>query len=215
MKGFRKPGLLQRIIYWIASRGNRVIFGSIWRLEVAGAENIPRTGAVILASNHISLADPPLIGGCVLSRSIYFFAKEELFRVPILGWFIRQVNAFPVKRFGHDVGAFKRARILLQNGQVVVLFPEGRRSKNGEIGRAKPGVGMLAIKMGVPVVPVCVFNTNKLLQLRKLKVSFGKPMVVPKVENERDQYQDFSDRVMSAIADMKSKMYNEFSSKND
>ena len=205
MRGFKGQKFYQKILYWIGRNGPRVAFQMIWRLEIRGEENIPKTGGVLLASNHVSLADPPLIGACA-PRTLYFFAKEELFRIPVLGWFIRQVNAFPVKRYEHDVGAFKRAQTLLQYGQAVVLFPEGRRSKTGDLGKAKPGIGMLAYKAKVPVVPVCVLNSNHLKRLKPLKVWFGKPIHPDPAENEKECYQEFSDSVLGAIADLRIKM---------
>src|SRR5205823_6089098 len=145
-----------------------------WRLEIKGAENIPSEGAVLIASNHLSNADPPLIGSSI-KRPIHYFAKEELFHIPILGWLIAQVNAFPVKRLEHDVRAFKKAYSLLKSGEALLLFPEGTRSKTGELGKAKPGVGMLACKTQAPVIPAAIANSNRLSKLKPLKVHFGKP----------------------------------------
>ncbi|MBI2915703.1 MAG: 1-acyl-sn-glycerol-3-phosphate acyltransferase [Elusimicrobia bacterium] len=207
MKEFKKPLWYQKILYRLVCLFVRILGILIWRMEVSGTENVPLQGGALLASNHSSLADPPLLGSSA-PRSIYFFAKEELFQVPLLGWLIRQLNAFPVKRFEHDVGAFKRAQFLLKSGQAVVLFPEGRRSKTGEIGKAKPGVGMLAYKAGVPVVPVYILHSNCLKEFRKIRVHYGKPLYPPPSETPKDQYQPFSDAVLEAVAALKSKMYN-------
>jgi 1-acyl-sn-glycerol-3-phosphate acyltransferase len=207
LREFHKPRLHQKFIYRIGRGAYKLAFKLILRVRIIGEENIPESGGVLLASNHASLADPPLVATSI-RRPIHFFAKEELFRIPIFGWLIRQVNAFPVKRYEHDVGAFKRAQTLLENGQIVLLFPEGGRSASGALGRAKPGVGMLAYKTGAPVVPVYLDNSNQLAQFKKISVSFGKPMLPPQVMGEKEFYQSFSDRVMDAIADLKSKMYN-------
>ena len=184
---------------------SRLLFVAFGRVAIFGAENVPAHGGVILASNHLSNADPNLVGSSIL-RPIFYFAKEELFRQPILGWVLTQVNAFPVKRKEHDVGAFKKAQSLLAAGHGVLLFPEGRRSKTGELGRAKAGVGMLAYKAGVPVVPVCVVNSHRLFRFKKLKVAFGKPLHPKKDPQGRQSYQAFSDEIMAAIADLKLKM---------
>src|SRR3989338_6890538 len=143
MKGLEPRRFSQKIIYWISHTFSRIFFMTFGRLDLQGTENIPETGAAIFASNHLSNFDPNLVGSCV-KRPIYYFAKEELFRVPLLGWILAQVNAFPVKRQEHDVGAFKHAHKVLAANQAVLLFPEGHRSKTGELGKAKAGVGMLA-----------------------------------------------------------------------
>jgi len=208
VSAFVPPRLHQKFLYLLIRGIYREAFRWIWRLEVTGRENVPGTGAVILASNHLSLADPPLVGSSI-RRMIHYFAKEELFRYPVFGWIIRQVNAFPVKRAEHDVGAFKRAQTLLKHGQAVVLFPEGRRSRTGEIGRAKPGVGMLAYKTKAPVVPVCIRNSDRLREFRKLRVSFGSPMFAPPAKDEKEAYQAFSDEVLARVAELDAKMYND------
>ena len=194
-------------MYWLSQTLSHALLTMFGRLEIIGAENVPEEGGVLLASNHLSNIDPPLIGSSI-RRPIHYFAKEELFRIPVLGWWIAHINAFPVRRGEHDIGAFKKARSLLAAGEGVLLFPEGHRSKTGELGAARPGAAMLAIKAGVPVVPVCIVNSHRLLQFEKLKVAFGKPMR-PKGE---PSYEDFSAEIMAAIAGLRSKMYNDGSS---
>lgn len=208
MKPFETPQLHQRFLYWISSGACRVISRLLWRAEVSGLENVPSQGGVLIAPNHISLADPPLVG-CFVSRPIHFFAKEELFRVPLFGWYIRQLNAFPVKRFEHDVGAFKKAQTLLKQGEGVLVFPEGRRSKTGDLGKAKAGVGMLAYKAQVPAVPVCVENSNCLKHFKKIRIVYGQPVYPKKNLESKEDYQNFSDAVVHAIAELKRKMYND------
>lgn len=204
MKDFSPPTLFQRTMYWIGRNLFRVAFQLIWRLEISGEENVPKSGGVIVAANHLSYADPPLAGACC-PRPLFFFAKIELFANPFFAWLIRQVNAFPVKRYEHDISAFKTAQRLLRHGQALLLFPEGRRSKTGELGKAKAGVGMLAYKTKVPVVPLCIVNSNRLKEFKKLKVAFGKPLV-PQPSEDKEIYQKFSDQVLAAIANLKSKM---------
>ncbi len=162
-------------------------------------------GGVLFASNHLANVDPPLVG-CWMSRSIFYFAKEELFRIPVLGWFITQVNAFPVRRFDHDIGAFKKACGILAAGEGLLLFPEGRRSKTGELGAPKAGIALLAYKARVPVIPVCIQNTDKLQQFKRISLAFGKPIHPRSGAPEKGEYERFSAEIMAAIADLKSKM---------
>ncbi len=204
-KAYVPPKPWQQAFYSFAQFLIFLYFKIFWRTEVTGLENVPKTGGVLLAANHQSFADPPLVG-CFLDRAIFYFAKEELFNVPVLGWIIRQVNAFPVKRFEHDIGAFKHAQHLLQSGQIVLVFPEGRRNKTGLVGKAKSGVGMLAYKAKVPVVPVCVWNTNKMMRFKKIRVQYLAPIYPKPVDDEKAEYQIFADRVMRLVADTKIKM---------
>ncbi len=204
-KAYEPPQPWQKVFYVVVKTLIGAYFKLFWRAEIIGMEKIPKTGGLLLASNHQSFADPPLVG-CFLDRAIYYFAKEELFKYPVLGWIIRNVNAFPVKRFEHDIGAFKRAQHLLENGQIVLVFPEGRRNRSGLVGKAKSGVGMLAYKAKVPVVPVCVWNTNKMWSFSKIRVEYLDPIYPKSVVDEKAQYQIFSDRVMRSVADSKIKM---------
>lgn len=193
-----RPRLLGRALYWTGHSLFKIFFRAVWGLKVTGAEHVPLDGAVIFAANHASLADPPLVA-CSIPRMIHFMAKQELFDIPLFGWVIRQVNAFPIRRVERDVGAFKTAQRILSSGGALIVFPEGHRQKDGVLGRAKPGVGMLAVKANCRVVPVYVHNTHRFTSLARTRVSFGPPM---SPEGETD-YQKFSERVMSAIARLK------------
>ncbi|HOW27076.1 MAG TPA: lysophospholipid acyltransferase family protein [Elusimicrobiota bacterium] len=190
--------LHQRILFRSGQFLFRTAFRLVWRLRVRGLENVPMEGGLIVASNHVSYADPPLVG-CMIRRMIYFFAKQELFEVPVFGWLIRQVNAFPVNRMEHDISAFKNAQRLLQAGGGLIMFPEGHRQKTGKLGRAKPGIGMLAKKSGVQVLPVYVHNTGRLTTFQPVWLCFGTPITV----REDEEYQDFSNRVLDEIRKLK------------
>ncbi|MGQ0645514.1 MAG: lysophospholipid acyltransferase family protein [Elusimicrobiota bacterium] len=193
-----RPPLFNRCLYRFAWVSLRTAFTVAWRLKIVGSENIPPGGPVIFASNHVSLADPPVVG-CSVPRPIRFMAKQELFEIPVLGWIIRHVNAFPVRRVERDVSAFKTAQRILAAGEAMILFPEGTRQKNGVLGAPKPGVGMLAAKTGSPVVPVYAHNTGRLSRFKPLAVCFGPPLS----PREGEDYGDFSRRVMAAIAELK------------
>jgi 1-acyl-sn-glycerol-3-phosphate acyltransferase len=173
-------------------------FGVLWRRRVIGVENVPAQGGVILAANHASNMDPPVVGSSI-SRRVFFMAKQELFATPAFGWFIKQLNAFPIRRVERDMGAFRMAQRILTSGESLILFPEGTRQRGGTLGKARPGVGMLALKARCPVVPVYVHNSHLAGRLAPLTVVFGAP--IPP-EGGQD-YQAFSDKVMAAIARLK------------
>ena len=129
-----------------------------FRLRRRGIEHIPE-GGVILASNHRSFLDPFVIG-CCLRRPIYFVAKQELFKNPLLGWFLNCLGAFPIKRGESDEESMDTALALLERGQAVVIFPEGTRIRTGSLGSPKRGVGRIALQSGKPVVPIAVTNSE-------------------------------------------------------
>ncbi len=191
-------GPLGPLCYTVSRAVCALAYKTIWRRDVIGVENVPREGGLILASNHASFVDPPLVGSAV-PRRVYFMAKQELFETPGFGWFIKQLNAFPIRRVERDLGAFRMAQKILTAGECLILFPEGTRQRGGRLGRARPGVGMLAVKTNSPVVPVYVHNSEKTGSLAKLAVVFGAPLF-PAPETD---YQEFSNQVMAAIARLK------------
>jgi 1-acyl-sn-glycerol-3-phosphate acyltransferase len=161
-----------------------VLRGLAPRWCVTGRGHVPARGGVLLAPNHISDIDPPVVN-LSLFRPLWFMAKSELFDIKILGPLIRFSQAFPVERGGADRAALRRAAQLLQNDQAVVVFPEGRLSQNGELQPLLPGVTMLALHAGVPIIPVGISGSNKVLpfseivprpSLEPLRVHFGKPL---------------------------------------
>jgi 1-acyl-sn-glycerol-3-phosphate acyltransferase len=176
----------------------RVAFSTVWRRRVLGREHIPPRGALLFAANHASFADPPLVGSSV-SRPLYFMAKEELFQVPLFGWLIRHVNAFPIRRKEGDVGAFRTAQRILAAGGAMIMFPEGRRQKGGVFGKPKAGLGLLAVKTGTPVVPAYVHNTHHLWRFPRLTVVFGAPLIAGPGETA----EIFSQRIMDTIRHLK------------
>ncbi len=189
-------------LYFLGKHISGSLFDILWRRRVRGMEHIPPPGqAVIFAANHRSLADPNLVGSAV-PYPIHYFAKEELFHIPLVGWYIRRVNAFPVKRVEHDVGAFKTAQRVLRNGEGLLLFPEGgRRLDPSRQWQVKPGVGMLACKTGAWVVPVYVKNSENFTRFGRIEVIFGPPLRPP-ADYTRDTYQSFSQQVMDKIREL-------------
>src|ERR687894_229385 len=156
-----------------------------FRLRRLGREHIP-DGGVVLAANHRSFLDPFAIGYC-LPRPVYFVAKQELFRNPILGWFLNCMGAFPIRRGESDEESMETALQLLDRGDAVVIFPEGTRIRAGSLGRPKRGVGRLALQSGAPVVPVAITGseharTGWLIRPVKVHVRCGPPLTFPRVE---------------------------------
>jgi 1-acyl-sn-glycerol-3-phosphate acyltransferase len=183
--------------------------GRVWlRLSAVGAERVPRDGALLLASNHSSLLDPPLIG-CVLPRELDYLAKTELFRIPGLGGLIARLNAHPVDRSGSDSAALRLALRLLGAGRAVLVFPEGTRGAEGRLGPAHAGAGMLAALSGAPVLPVYIQGSGRALPRGaavprpvRVTVRFGAPIRFAR-ERGRSRYQEVSDEIMAAIGRLK------------
>lgn len=175
------------------------------RLKLSGSDEIPKEGGVIIASNHIDAVDPFLLGSTV-PRELWFMAKKELFEVPIQGQLIRRVNAFPVDRFGFDIEVIKKSISFLKEGKALIMFPEGTRSKDGIIKEGKIGVGMLARKAGVPIVPAYIENTNKsfcnFLKGKRMITRFGAPIEAEWINsrpNNKAGYKEISDLLMERI----------------
>jgi 1-acyl-sn-glycerol-3-phosphate acyltransferase len=145
--------------------GARTIARSITRVRVEGAiDEIPSEGPVILAANHISNADAVIIGAWLtkkLGRRIHWLGKKEMFDWPILGWVFRNGGVHPVDRGGADVDAFRTAERVLDEGHVLMIFPEGTRSPTGELQKPKDGLAVLALRSGAPIVPIGIADTDR------------------------------------------------------
>jgi 1-acyl-sn-glycerol-3-phosphate acyltransferase len=143
----------------------RVIASCVTRVRTEGAiEAIPREGAVILASNHVSNADAVIIGAWLtprLGRRIHWLGKREMFEWPVVGWMARNGGVVPVDRGGADAEAFRLAQKVLAAGEVLMVFPEGTRSPTGELQRPKDGLAMLALRTNATIVPIGVSNTDR------------------------------------------------------
>lgn len=203
LDAYRRVNPLYSPFLYAVGRGFcNLIFPTIWRRRVLGRENIPPSGTpVIFAANHRSLSDPNM-SGSIVPYPIFFFTKAELFDIPVVGWYIRRVNSFPVKRKLHDVGAFRMALRVLENGGALLLFPEGgRRLDPARQWKAKAGVGTLACMTGAMIVPVGVINSERFSKFGRVTVRFGKPMYPPK-DGGREHYQELSDQVMQRIKEL-------------
>src|SRR5215213_9965029 len=173
-------------VYWPLRAVLKPAILLYFRLRRLGREHIP-SGGVILAANHRSFLDPFAIG-CCLPRPIYFVAKRELFRNPIVGWFLNCMGAFPVRRGESDDESVETALALLERGQAVVIFPEGTRIRAGSLAKPKRGVGRLALQSGAPVVPIAIAGSEHARDGWKIKpvrvhVRFGPALTYPRVEH--------------------------------
>lgn len=174
------------------------VFGTIWRMRVYGADNVPKTGPLIIACNHVSYFDPPVLG-TTSPRRISYMAKEELFRIPVLGPAIRAVGAYPVDRSGSATSAIKRSVEVLRAGGVIGIFPEGGRNLSGSE-QAREGVALLASLGKAPVVPARLVGTGEAKRLQQFRVYFGRPLSLPPDRKAtRDEMANFTDQVMRAI----------------
>lgn len=179
-----------------------------FRLRTYGQDNLIEDGPAILASNHASYLDPPLVGiSC--RKDVYFLARKSLFERPVIGPLLAQLNTVPVDRDRGDVAAIRAMIKLLKSGNRVLVFPEGTRSKDGNLQPARAGVGLLIAKSLAPVVPVRVFGSFAALprsggiRFVPISVVIGKPLFFTKQDlgdDERAAYQVLSNRVMAAIA---------------
>jgi 1-acyl-sn-glycerol-3-phosphate acyltransferase len=195
-------------IYRLGYTISKVVAKLGFRLRIYGRENLIEDGPAILASNHASYLDPPLVGvSC--RKDVYFLARKSLFERPVIGPLIAQLNTIPVDRDRGDVGAVRAMIKLLKSGNRVLVFPEGTRSKDGNLQPARAGVGLLIAKSLAPVVPVRVFGSYAALprsggiRFVPITVVIGKPLFFTKQDlgtDERAAYQVLSDRVMAAIA---------------
>ena len=150
--------------------------GRVWNRD-----RLPQAGGVILAANHVSFLDPPLLGAAC-RREAFYMARDTLFRNPLAGWLLRSWNCVPIKREGGDIAALRTALRMLADGKAVLMFPEGTRSKDGNLQEGRAGIGMIVVKSKVPIVPMRIFGTDHALprgaslpRPAKLTIRFGEP----------------------------------------
>lgn len=179
------------------------------RFKLVGRENIPRYGPLLVVANHLSLADPPLIGVSV-NRKMMFMAKEELFRSALPAYVMRGYGAFPVRRSGMNREAMRRARDLFEQGIALAIFPEGRRSLARQLESAFSGAAMIAVRNCVPVLPVGIYGTEKIkgltwwLRRPRVTVNIGHPFMLPAVNGKvtRAELAQFTHSIMEHIAEL-------------
>ncbi|MCP4706789.1 MAG: 1-acyl-sn-glycerol-3-phosphate acyltransferase [candidate division Zixibacteria bacterium] len=194
--------LIGWIISWVAAR-------LIFRMKVHYKDNIPGKGAFILASNHISMADPQFVGS-VVTREIHFLAKKELFNNRFFASILTKLNTHPVNRTGFDKKVMETAAGILRAGEPILMFPEGTRGKNGKLKSARPGIGKIARTAKIPVVPAYVSGTDKLLACffgkEKLNLYIGSSITIENIESYTDDkngYRELANETMKRIKDLK------------
>jgi 1-acyl-sn-glycerol-3-phosphate acyltransferase len=170
----------------------------LWRTRVYGAKNVPRHGALIVACNHVSYLDPPLMAS-FCPRRVSYMAKRELFEMPVLGPIIRGLGAYAVDRQGSATAAIRRSLQVLEAGGAVGIFPEGTRNPHGTV-QPQTGVALLASLAKAPVVPACVAGTGRAAHLHRVEVAFGTPLSLdPGRKATREDLAKFTGEIMTAI----------------
>ncbi len=179
------------------------------RCNVRGKENVPRQGAVLIVANHMNLVDPPMLG-VSFGRTVIFMAKKELFYSKVIAYFIRDFGAFPVHRGQLDRKALRQANQLLDQGQALVMFPEGMRSHNAQLRPAFPGSALIALRRSVPILPVGITGTEKIkgvswiLRRPRITVNIGSPFYLPTVNGKltREKLAEHTNSIMRHIAEL-------------
>ena len=197
-----------KIFYRFAQYVSWFYFKAFHRLEVHGIKNVPQSGSFILASNHSSYFDPPALG-CRLPRNLHYFARDSLFFWP-LGLLIRNLNSIPVNRSQLDIATLKRVLKVLKGGDPLLLFPEGTRSADGNLGEGKKGIGLLLAKSQVDVLPARVTGGSKVLGKgmlfprigRKLVVEYGTLLKIDTLDpgkSDTNRYEIIANKVLAEI----------------
>jgi len=202
-----------RWIYWVGW----LLFGAAYRglfgLRIIGREHLITEGPVLVASNHQSYIDPPLIGNLYQDEMVYL-ARKTLFKPGFFEWLYSQWNSIPVDQERPDMASLKTIIRKLKEGHRVLLFPEGARSFDGNIGEAAPGIGLVAVKAGVPIQPVRIFGANEVLprgsariRLARVTVVVGEPIRLSEDETRslanKEGYEEVTRRIMDAIKALK------------
>lgn len=191
------------MLYNIAKGIVWVFFHVFYRISIKGHENIPEDKGALICPNHYHWLDP-LFVAISFKRPVRFMAKYELFQKPILGFILRKIHAYPVKRGEADLGAIKNTLRILKDKQLVGIFPEGTRIKSGELGKANAGVAVFSIKTGSPAVPVLI--SGNYIPFTKMKITIGKPVDLTQYRKEKmtnDDYLETSQIIMRKIDELK------------
>ena len=201
---------------WFFAPGSWLTRAGMWflgPLRFTGVEHVPRDGAFILVANHISLFDPLIVGstaGQLAGRLVHFMAKQEVRRWPVIGWLATQAGVYFVRRGEGDRAAQRLSLELLASGEPIAVFPEGTRSRDGVLGEPRNGAALLAMRSGVPVLPVSITGSNRILprgarlpRRSRVTVRVGEPFLLTRQTSGRIDRQELAagtERIMRAIA---------------
>jgi 1-acyl-sn-glycerol-3-phosphate acyltransferase len=180
---------------------------ALYRVTARGKKNVPRRGAAVLAPNHFSQADHFFVGVYLL-RKVRFMAKSQLFGPPVLTYILKVGGVFPVRRGHRDEKAFETAYELIRQGELLLVYAEGGRSRSGELGTAKPGIGRIALETGVPIIPTAIHGSAgvrswKRLRFPRVTVEYGEPISFPVEENpSRERQQEVADEIFARVREM-------------
>lgn len=177
----------------------RIFCYVVFRVGKIGKENVPKTGAYIMCANHTSNWDPPIIVACT-NRKMHIMAKAELFKNKFICWFAEKCWVFPVKRGGKDIESMKHSLKVLKDGEMLMLFPEGTRNGMSKNGRAQNGAAFMALRTGVPVIPVGIIGDMK--PFHKVTLNYGKPLDFSEYKSnkpEKEVLEKVSQEIMDNI----------------
>ena len=202
----KKTTLLYLIGYYLSY----FVFRFFFNRKVYGLEHVPKEGAYLICANHLSYLDPPCIGSSISSKHIFYFARKTLFNSKIMGWLLPRIQAIPIDQEKADLFGIRTTLQLLKAGVPLLLFPEGARSLDGKLQKGEPGIGMIAEKSEVPILPVRIRGSfeawprgRSQIKLHPITVTFGPlipPLQPPANLSNQDRYQWISDQIMAAIA---------------
>jgi 1-acyl-sn-glycerol-3-phosphate acyltransferase len=204
-----------RLFYYAANTAMKALLIALTRWQVEGKENVPRKGPLIVVANHMTYVDPPLLGASV-PRRITFMAKQELFRPSLMGIIVRAYGAFPIRRDKLDREALRYAFGLLNKGQVLGMFPEGKRSFPYHLQEMQPGTAFIAAHSGVPIIPVGISGSEQvkglgfIVRRPRITVRIGRSFTLPSGENNilnRPGLNQHSGLIMKRIAELLPRAY--------
>ena len=200
--------------HYIVRATVKMLFLLLTNWRVRGRQNVPKQGPLLIVANHLHLADPLILGGSI-NRRVMFMAKEELFRPRFVGYLLRKLGAFPVKKRQLNRRAFQWADQLLSQGLALAAFPEGRRSKDAQLQPAFSGMALLASRSGAPVLPVSITGTENIRGMTwwfrrpQVTVNIGRPFHLPPPSDKLTKVEltELTDSIMEHIAELLPKKY--------
>jgi 1-acyl-sn-glycerol-3-phosphate acyltransferase len=202
--------LIGRHLLWVVARAVlRITFILVFRVRVFGQLNVPRRGGVLIVSNHQSYLDPALLS-LGFERSASFMARRTLFRNPAFGWLIATLNAFPVTRGGLDIAAMREAVRRLQNGECLVIFPEGTRTSDDSIAPLRPGIRAIVERANVPIVPAVIegafeaWPRGSTPRIGEISVLYGR--AIRPEEHSRLSRSELVERLQSELSRLQTKL---------